>query len=512
MHGSHLLDLTNPTSFIMIELTTIFAGACLLFCIFYRGSKISYPTASAGIPWLGTLVRWNEDAPAFLQSAREKYGDVFRVNLIFFRVTFIVGTEANKFFFRAKDDTLNFFTAMARFSESFLGPGIFSNMEWVAEAWKYITKGFNTPSQLKFYKQTIMQDAEAAFKQWEQKGRVDLFVVVSSLVSQTVLRCMFGDELIDKHGEEIASLIYEIETLSAAPLLFVLPRFPSPPQIRITRARNRLLSLFDGNIADRIDNPEKWRDSHDYIQTVLNDNGAIWQRYLGLHTLSVALAAFTNTAGTMGWTIASIAADQSILKKVVQEVDSNPMDGDVINSLNSLPFLDCCMKETVRKYSLLMALRTAEQDITFNGHVIPKGEIVSISPLLVHRDPAIFPDPNAYKPERFAEKVTLEKVNREMEFVQFGHLKHRCLGERFANLVLKSVWHMLFSEYDVELEAPLPEADFTKAAGTPFPKAPIMVRISHRLAQDRTLSVRASGKSRVNGTVVVAAETFVREE
>jgi len=50
------------------------------------------------------------------------------------------------------------------------------------------------------------------------------------------------------------------------------------------------------------------------------------------------------------------------------------------NFLNKMEYIDACLKEVVRCYSLLMLVRMAARDVTFktaNGteYVIPKGEL-----------------------------------------------------------------------------------------------------------------------------------------
>jgi cytochrome P450 len=119
------------------------------------------------------------------------------------------------------------------------------------------------------------------------------------------------------------------------------------------------------------------------------------------------------------------------------------------------------MKETVRSYALLFITRRTVTPTTFGGVAIPEGEIVAISPYLTHHDPNVYNDPDKFNPDRFANGAAMKHIE-DKTYMQFGFGPHRCLGEKFANVVLKTGWMECLHNYKVELKSPLTGPDFSR--------------------------------------------------
>jgi sterol 14alpha-demethylase len=95
---------------------------------------------------------------------------------------------------------------------------------------------------------------------------------------------------------------------------------------------------------------------------------------------------------------------------------------------------------------------------------IPAGHFICVSPSVLHRLPEVWgPNADAYDPERFERVGELHKF----AYVPFGAGRHKCIGESFAYLQVKTVLASLVRHYEFELAGPAPRGDFTSMIALP---------------------------------------------
>ncbi|GIJ99999.1 hypothetical protein Aspvir_004013 [Aspergillus viridinutans] len=98
------------------------------------------------------------------------------------------------------------------------------------------------------------------------------------------------------------------------------------------------------------------------------------------------------------------------------------------NQIQRLPYLTAIVKETLRLSSVVPGILprvVPPQGATVQGKFIPGGSYVSVSSSLIHGNPALFPEPDAFLPERWLgeQGKLLEKWN-----VAFSKGPRRCIG------------------------------------------------------------------------------------
>ena len=116
-----------------------------------------------------------------------------------------------------------------------------------------------------------------------------------------------------------------------------------------------------------------------------------------------------------------------MLARLTEEVAGG--DGDA--------YVTATVQETLRRRPVLpnAAPRLVMQEIEVGGLALPRrGRAWSPNAYLVHHDPAIYPDPYAFRPERF-----LEQSPGTYTWIPFGGGRRRCLGAAFATVEMKVV-------------------------------------------------------------------------
>jgi cytochrome P450 len=84
--------------------------------------------------------------------------------------------------------------------------------------------------------------------------------------------------------------------------------------------------------------------------------------------------------------------------------------------------------------------RLVKRPITIGGYRYPAGVSLIASAFLVHRDPNLYPDPHAFRPERF-----LGVKPGTYTWIPFGGGRRRCLGASFAVQEMKIVLRTVFA-------------------------------------------------------------------
>jgi cytochrome P450 len=85
--------------------------------------------------------------------------------------------------------------------------------------------------------------------------------------------------------------------------------------------------------------------------------------------------------------------------------------------------IEAAVLETLRLEQSEVLYREAKSNVTFDGMFVPKDTIVRVCLWEGHKDERTFPQPFAYRPERFIER----KYDTD-QFAPFGLDKHRCIG------------------------------------------------------------------------------------
>lgn len=78
------------------------------------------------------------------------------------------------------------------------------------------------------------------------------------------------------------------------------------------------------------------------------------------------------------------------------------------NALIQMEYLDMVVNESLRLYPIANRLeRRSKASIEINGVSVPKGTVIVVPVYTLHRDPSLWPEPEAFKPERYYSGLTL---------------------------------------------------------------------------------------------------------
>ncbi|KAJ5578591.1 cytochrome P450 [Penicillium hispanicum] len=181
------------------------------------------------------------------------------------------------------------------------------------------------------------------------------------------------------------------------------------------------------------DDPGKRQDSY---QARLLDAG-IAPAEVQVQCQAIVFASSDSTAVKLATILFHLVRNQDKLRRARAELVAEG-DLDKPADLLQLPYLRAVVKEGLR---LGMANPTRMTRVVPGkglrvGEVfLPPGTIVGITPYLVHHDPAVFPDPRSFRPERWLEAgldMGLKRPNMERSLLMFGAGLRGCIGKNLA--------------------------------------------------------------------------------
>ncbi|KAH6807310.1 cytochrome P450 [Perilla frutescens var. frutescens] len=134
------------------------------------------------------------------------------------------------------------------------------------------------------------------------------------------------------------------------------------------------------------------------------------------------------------WIMARMVLHQDIQAKVRREIEikvghnKHVEDSDIPN----LPYLQAIVKEVLRLHPpgpLLSWARLAVHDIHLDKCFIPSGTTAMVNMWAIAHDPAIWPDPWAFQPERFMELGDFSIMGSDLRLAPFGSGRRACPGK-----------------------------------------------------------------------------------
>ncbi len=153
--------------------------------------------------------------------------------------------------------------------------------------------------------------------------------------------------------------------------------------------------------------------------------------------ITLVVAALETTGAALGWTLALVAAHPEVQARVREEVRA-VLGGRRAPAAQDLPALALCdqvIKESLRLWPPVHTLgRQVRAEVDLLGTPLPPGTIVAFSTWLLHRRPDLYPDPEAFRPERFARGSA---GPGRYAYLPFGAGPRACLGGEPALATLK---------------------------------------------------------------------------
>ena len=387
---------------------------------------------------LGNLRDFSRDQLGFYTRCAREYGDVVPVRLGPFPGLLIYHPDAiEEVLVTRNGDFIK--SRGVRLMRAFLGDGLFTAEGdlWLRQR-RLMQPAFHR-QRVAVYGETMAAYAARRAADWHDGAVLDvheeMMAVTRAIVAKTLFDADVSEEAraIGDASESVTEYFGErlVSLLALVPLWL-----PTPANLRLHRAIRRLDEVVYRMIADRRRSPE---DRGDLLSILLqaqdaDDGSRMTDRQVRDEVMTLFLAGHETTAVALSWTWYLLAQHPAVAARLADELrvvlDGRP---PAVTDLPALRYTERVVTESLRLYPPAYGIgREAARPTEVAGHPVPAGGIVIAPTWVVHRDARWFDDPEAFRPERWANDAA-RRLPR-FAYFPFGGGPRQCIGNTFATM------------------------------------------------------------------------------
>ncbi|MEA2442196.1 MAG: hypothetical protein QOH76_3620 [Thermoleophilaceae bacterium] len=287
--------------------------------------------------------------------------------------------------------------------------------------------------------------AEREVASWPRNTPLEMHPRMQALTLEVILRAVFGLDpgpRLDALRERLRAML----EFGDRPISLVPPTEGSVPYKILERVGPfvkfvRLQEQADELIFELIEERRRdERDGDDVLAMLLEarheDGSPMDRQELRDELMTLLVAGHETTASALAWAFTRLPHHPGVVTRLQEELAAD--DGD--------EYLTATIQEVMRRRPVLpnTAPRLVMKPVEIGGWTYPAGVCVVANAYLIHHDPEIYPDPYAFRPERF-----IESPPGTYTWIPFGGGRRRCIGASFAMLEMKIVLSAVLRQCDL---------------------------------------------------------------
>jgi cytochrome P450 len=397
---------------------------------------------AAGAPWppgemnfsMARTRRFDRDALGLLLECYERYGPVFTLKIFHHNAVFMLGPAANHYILVSHAKNFLWREGHLRDLIPLLGDGLLT----IDGAFHRTHRKLMLPA---FHREqiaaatTVMRDeVDRALIELAPGAVVDLYDWTRRVALRVAMRALFGIEpdTARAGGLNAAAEFESALSFYGRDYLWQIPRGPYTPFWKLMRSRRRLDALVYGEIDRRRATGERGMDVLSLLLDASDEEGnSLDSRHVRDEVMTLLFAGHDTTTSTVSFMFYELARNPEILADPQVSVEM-------------------ILDETLRKYPpAYIGPRRAIETFEFEGKTIPGGAHVEYCSWASHHLPDVWPEPEAFRPQRFSEE---NKAQLPLgAYVPFGGGSRTCIGMRFGQAEVAIIARAILERYRMDL-------------------------------------------------------------
>jgi cytochrome P450 len=304
------------------------------------------------------------------------------------------------------------------------------------------------------YVQMITDVAEREIDRWPVGEPFSLAPRMQAITLDVIMAGIFGIEGKPERGTPEHGLRMATKYLLAASTwpvaqLAELTNLNSDEPVGLTKAGLALLDRPTYQVIEARRRAQDLDERRDILSLLLlartEDGETLTDKELRDELLTLVLAGHETTANSLAWT----------WERLVRTPDAHDWLRDSVRSsgVDAAPVIEATIVEGMRSRPVIPIIgRRVSVPWRLGDYAVPAGTPVTMSILLIHHREDLYPQPFAFKPERW-----IGRKPGTYEWIPFGGGIRRCLGASLAMAEQRVVLEAMVRRLDVEADDPEPE-------------------------------------------------------
>jgi cytochrome P450 len=419
------------------------------------------------------MLEWVVRPVPFIERCAARYGDFFAVRFVFGHIVWISDPDVIKRVFTGDPDVLHAGEGNAPPLEPIMGPNsvlLLDEPEHMRQR-KLMLPSFHG-ERMQSYGDLIQEITDREIDGWPVGAEFPLRMRTQAITLEVIMRAVFGvreAERLNRLRDALSPLLdLGTNQLAMAGIAFPFLRRSFGKRIweNFLRLRGAADELIYDEIRKRRADPAT-PDRDDVLSILLQardeDGAPMTDAELRDELMTLLVAGHETTATSIAWAFDLLLHHPDKLARLERELESGEDE-----------YLEAVIKETLRIRPVVPGVvRKLTEPLELRGYELPAGTRVAPSIYLTHMNPAVFPEPKRFLPERF-----LGNGADTYSWIPFGGGIRRCLGASFAMYEMRVVIPAILRR--VQLEAAGPSEQIRRRAITYAPHADTRVIVTEK--------------------------------
>ncbi|HEX5984195.1 MAG TPA: cytochrome P450, partial [Solirubrobacterales bacterium] len=299
------------------------------------------------------------------------------------------------------------------------------------------------------YESLIEEITAAEVDSWPLGEEFPIHARMQAVTLEVILRVVFGVSTgprLDRLREMLGTVLAETAAPGRQVLALALRRFGGDgPFARFEGQLREVDELLHAEIAEHRERPDL-EEREDMLSLLMlaefEDGTRMEDRELRDQLMTLLLAGHETTATALAWTFDLLLRHPAALRRLRDSLEAGEED-----------YLRATISESLRLRPVIpLAGRRLAKELVADGLTLPPGTDVTPAIWLTHTRADVYPEPFAFKPERF-----LEDGPDTYAWIPFGGSVRRCIGATFAEFEMRIVLREVLTRCELRKASPSPE-------------------------------------------------------